>query len=361
MALHDVKYALVFLLSGEELFEKAGTFHARYDKSAQSLSQIRGISGRNSMKAIAIEEYGGPEKLKLMEFPVPEPAGNEVLMRVKAAGVNPVDWKIREGRLKTRLPNSFPIIPGWDAAGVVEQTGPAAGQFRLGDEIFAYCRKPVVQHGTYAEFVAVAADSAALKPANLSFEEAASIPLAALTASQALFDAAGLKSGERVLIHAAAGGVGGFAVQLARKAGALVYGTAGARNHEYVRSLGAAEVIDYTADDYRRALPPEGVDVVFDCVGGEVLETSVDAVKEGGRLVSILGSPDAEKAASRQCAVFYVFVRPDGSRLRELAAMFEKGEMKTHISAVFPLEEASRAHRLIEEGHTRGKIVLRID
>ncbi|MDH3557537.1 MAG: NADP-dependent oxidoreductase, partial [Deltaproteobacteria bacterium] len=178
------------------------------------------------MKTIAIKEFGGRDKLQFMDLPVPEIKPGEILVKVKAAGVNPVDWKIREGYIKDLFPYQFPIILGWDAAGIVEQAGPEVTRFKEGDEIFAYCRKPMVQGGAYAEYIVLEEEHAAIKPKNTSFEEAASIPLAALTAYQSLFDAAKLQSGETVLIHAAAGGVGGFGVQLARDHGAVVWATA---------------------------------------------------------------------------------------------------------------------------------------
>ncbi len=238
------------------------------------------------MKTIAIKEFGGRDKLQFMDLPVPEIKPGEILVKVKAAGVNPVDWKIREGYIKDLFPYEFPIILGWDAAGIVEQAGPEVTRFKEGDEIFAYCRKPMVQGGAYAEYIVLEEEHAAIKPKNTSFEEAASIPLAALTAYQSLFDAAKLQSGETVLIHAAAGGVGGFGVQLARDHGAVVWATASARNKEYVQDLGAAQVVDYNQVDFCdsvRSEYPDGVDVVFDCVGGEVLQKSTDIVKKGGK------------------------------------------------------------------------------
>jgi NADPH:quinone reductase-like Zn-dependent oxidoreductase len=180
------------------------------------------MRGGATMKAIAVREFGGRDKLERMDLPIPEVGKGEILVRVKAAGVNPVDWKIREGWLKDRFPYKFPLVPGWDAAGVVEKVDQGVTRFKPGDEIFTYCRKPVVQGGAYAEYIALSEDHMALKPENTSFTEAAGIPLASLTAYQALVDAAKVKAGERVLIHAAAGGVGGFGVQIARDRGAVV-------------------------------------------------------------------------------------------------------------------------------------------
>ena len=313
------------------------------------------------MKSIAICEFGGRDKLQLVDLPVPESGRKEILVRVKAAGVNPVDWKIREGYLKDLFPHEFPVILGWDAAGVVAGVGQDVTRFKEGDEIFAYCRKPVVQGGTYAEYTLVEEEHAALKPKNSSYEEAASIPLAALTAYQALFDAARLESEETVLIHAAAGGVGGFGVQLAKDRGAIVWGTASKRNAEYVKELGAARVVDYTRTDFREAVRseyPDGVDAVLDCVGGEVLEKSADVVKKGGRLISIVDDPT--DLGANDIVSEFVFVAPNHSQLSKLSEMFEQGRLKTHLSRVLPLglQEVKKAHELSESHRTRGKIVL---
>ena len=313
------------------------------------------------MKAIAIREFGGRDKLEEMDLPMPTVRNGEVLVRVKGAGVNPVDWKIREGWLKDLFPHRFPLIPGWDAAGIVERIGPGVTRFRIGDEIFAYCRKPVVQGGAYAEYIALTEERLAFKPRNTTFTEAAGIPLTALTAYQALVDAARIKPGERVLIHAAAGGVGGFGVQIAKDRGALVWGTAGSRNGDYVRSLGAERVIDYTREDFRkvvRSAYPDGVDVVFDCVGGDVLRESVEIVRKGGRLISIVDNLDDGGPGRADISFEFVFVAPNSTELSELGQMVEEGRLRVHLQEVLPLEAAAKAHELSESRHTRGKIVL---
>ncbi len=315
------------------------------------------------MKAIAIREFGGRDKLEPMDLPVPEVGKGEILVRVKGAGVNPVDWKIREGWLKDLFPHRFPLIPGWDAAGIVERIGPGVTRFRVGDEVFAYCRKPVVQGGAYAEYIALTEEHLAFKPRNTTFTEAAGIPLTALTAYQALVDAAGIKSGERVLIHAAAGGVGGFGVQIAKDRGALVWGTAGSRNGDYVRSLGAERVIDYRREDFRNAVRsayPDGVDVVFDCVGGDVLKKSVEIVRKGGRLISIVDSLDEGSLGRADIRFEFVFVAPNSMELSELGQMVEEVRLRVHLEEVLPLEAAGKAHELSESRHTRGKIVLTV-
>jgi NADPH2:quinone reductase len=313
------------------------------------------------MKAIAINEFGGRDKLQLIDLPVPEVLEGEILVQVKAAGVNPVDWKIREGYLKDLFSHQFPVILGWDAAGLVEGVGNGVTRFKSGDEIFAYCRKPIVHGGAYGEYILLKEEHAALKPKNISFEEAASIPLAALTAYQSLFDAANLQPGETILIHAAAGGVGGFGVQLARGHGAVVWATASSRNKAYVQDLGASQVVDYTQENFGKAILsqyPAGVDVVLDCVGGEVLEKSAEIVKEGGHLISIVDDPTG--LARDDIHKEFVFVAPNSTQLTELARMVEQGRLKTYLSQVFPfgLEEARKAHELSESGHTRGKMVL---
>ena len=313
------------------------------------------------MKAIAINEFGGRDKLQLMDLPTPEIKPGEILVKVKAAGVNPVDWKIREGYIKDLFPYEFPIILGWDAAGIVEQVGLEVTHFKEGDEIFAYCRKPMVQGGAYAEYLVLEEDHAAIRPKNTSLEEAASFPLAALTAYQALFDAAKLQPGETVLIHAAAGGVGGFGVQLARDHGAVVWGTASGSNKEYVQDLGAARVVDYNQVDFCDSVRSEytdGVDIVFDCVGGDVLAKSAEIVKQGGRLISIVDDPTG--LARSDISKEFVFVAPNSAQLTALARMIEQGRLKTQLLQVFPfgLEEARRAHELSESLRTRGKMVL---
>jgi NADPH2:quinone reductase len=308
------------------------------------------------VRAIGIHEFGGRDKLQLLELPEPKVGPDFVKIQVRAAGVNPVDWKLREGRLEPRFPVVFPVVPGWDAAGVVDEVGPAVTDFSPGDEVFAYCRKHFIGEGTYAEFVSVPDAYVARKPESLTFEEAAAIPLAGLTAYQALFLAAGLTAGERVLVSSASGGVGSFAVQLALDAGAEVIGVASEPNRDRVLELGAYEVIERSSDVVAatRELVPEGVDVAFDLYGDARLG---DAVREGGRLVSIASPPTYR---DRGVVPLYVFVRPDGEQLGELAALAEGGRLVVDLAEVLPLEQAARAHELSEAGRTRGKLVLRV-
>jgi NADPH2:quinone reductase len=314
------------------------------------------------MRAIAIENFGGPEMLKLMDLPRPTPCVGEVLIQIKAAGINPVDWKIRQGLFQGRLPHQFPIILGWDAAGVVQELGGGIKDIKVGDEIFAYCRKETIHDGTYAEFINLTPNHLAPRPKNLSWEEAAAIPLSALTAYQSLFESLQLKRNEVILIHAGAGGVGGFAVQLAREAGAVVLSTASTHHHNYVLGLGAQEVIDYRTQNFSEAVLkkyPEGIDAVFDTVGGDTQIQSLKVLKNGGRLTSLLALQSEAQQQSR-CKIGYVFVRPDSSQLKKLAKLFEEGKIKVQLAAVLPLEQAAKAQEMIETGHTQGKIVLRI-
>ena len=315
------------------------------------------------MRAIAITEFGGADRLEWTDVDDPLVGPDSVLIRVHAAGINPVDYKVRQGNLTGRIPHVLPLIPGWDAAGVIEQAGPAVTAFAPGDEVYAYCRKDFVRDGTYAELVAVRDYAVAPKPAALSFEEAGGVPLAGLSALQLLRDEMRIGADERVLIHAAAGGVGSFAVQIAKDAGAHVIGTASAANHDYLRELGADDVVDYTGEDVVAAVRerhPDGIDAVVDLVGGDVQEQSLELLAPGrGRLGSIIAPPDVDALRERGFGGHYVFVRPSAAGLRDLAALADAGRLRVHLHDVVPLAEARRAHETLEGGHVRGKIVLR--
>ncbi len=313
------------------------------------------------MRAIAIEEFGGPEKLKPMTLPEPKAGRGEVLVRVVAAGVNPVDWKIREGWLRTMLPHAFPLVPGWDVAGTVEELGESATRFRKGERVWAYARKPVVQWGAYAEWIAVPEAIVGKMPSKLLFEEAASVPLAALTALQCLRREPALGPGKTALVLASAGGVGHFGVQLARNAGARVLAVAGPRNQEFVLGLGADAAIDYTREDWSDAvdrLCPEGVDFVLDALGGEDQRKAFDIVKPGGRIVGIVGDPDADLARKREVAADFVFAEPSSEDLAFLGGLVDSGRLRTEVTKVFPLADAHEAQKLSQAGHVRGKLVL---
>jgi NADPH:quinone reductase-like Zn-dependent oxidoreductase len=310
-----------------------------------------------TMKAVRFHTYGGPEVLQYEDAPKPEPGAGDVLVKVHAAGINPVDWKIRAGHTKGFLDYALPCILGWDVSGVVESTGAGVTEWRPGDEVYA--RPDISRPGAYAEYVAVRASELARRPKSLDHVHAAAIPLAGLTAWQALFDHGGLAAGQSVLIHAAAGGVGSFAVQFAKIRGARVAATASARNHEYLKELGADQVIDYTAARFEDAV--HDVDMVLDTMAGETRARSWKVLKKGGILVSILGPPPgAEEAAAHGVRQAMFLVRPNRAELDEIATLVDAGKLKVTLQAVFPLAEAAKAHELSQTLHARGKIVLKV-
>ncbi|MFI5659563.1 NADP-dependent oxidoreductase [Streptomyces sp. NPDC051684] len=308
------------------------------------------------MKAISYRSYGGPEVLEYGEVRDPKVGPDSVLVKVRAAAVNPVDRHCRAGHLDALLDPVFPVIPGWDVSGVVVQPGVAVTEFAPGDEVIGYVREDFLSRGTFAEYVAAPVRTLARKPRNLTFEEAAGLPLAGLTAYQVLTGGLEVKEGDVVLVHAAAGGVGSFAVQLARHFGARVIGTASERNHEYVRELGGEPVAygDGLAERVR-ALVPEGVDAAFDTVGGETLRVSAELLAPGGRLASIADG-DVIGLGGRYC-----WVRPDAADLNRLSELAEADVVTVHVDEALPLEEAARAHELSETGRTRGKVVVTVD
>jgi len=310
----------------------------------------------NTMKAVVIHSYGGREVLVSEDVPVPGIAGDEVLIKVHAAGVNPVDWKVRAGYLKEMLPYQFPLILGWDVSGTVERTGSSVTRLNVGDEVYALA--DISRNGTYSGFVAVKGDSVALKPHSLDHVHAASVPLAALTAWQSIFGAAELSEGQKILIHAAAGGVGSFAVQLAKWKGAYVIGTASARNREFLLELGADEVIDYTKTPFEDVA--KDVDVVLDAMAGEIQKRSWKTLKSGGILVSILGPPDENKAAEFGVRGEGVFVKPDANQLAVIAQLIDSGYVKPVVTEILPLADVAKAHEMSETEHVRGKIVLEV-
>ena len=309
------------------------------------------------MRAVAIDEWGGRDKLRLRDLPEPKMAPDCVTVRVRAAGVNPVDWKTRIGRQEPRFAFHFPLVIGWDMAGVVERVGPSTRGVAVGDEVMVYARRQWLEEGTYAELAVVPDWYLAPRPAPLDFVSAAALPLAGLTAYQALVDWLEISEGQTVVIPAAAGGVGHLAVQIARDRGARVIGTAGPANQDFIRELGVELALDYH-DDWAgqiRAAHPEGVDAFFDTVGEETQEQGAGLLREGGKIVSII-SPDVKERPGG----LYVFVRPSGSQLAELGRMVEEGRLRVHVQETFPLERAADAHELLEEGHVRGKLVLEI-
>lgn len=307
------------------------------------------------MRAIRQESFGGPEVLQLVDVDRQEPGPTEVLVRVRAAGVNPVDWKCRAAPGFLGAP---PFTLGWDVSGVVEAVAVGVNRFAPGDEVFGMPRFPR-EAGAYAEYVTAPSRQLARKPARLSHVEAAGLPLAGLTAWQILVETADVRPGQRVLVTAAGGGVGHLAVQVAKARGAYVIGTARRVKHQFLRELGADEVIDYTATDVARATGD--LDLVVDLLGGQSSVRAVPTLRPGGLLVPVTGGGDPAihtAAAAHGVRVARFLVEPDHAGLEALAALVDAGQLRVEIDTVLPLADASKAHELGEAGRTRGKIVL---
>ena len=310
-------------------------------------------SEKMKMKAIRIHQYGGPEVLAQVEMQRPTPGHDEVLIKVHAAAVNPIDWKMRAGHVKEVFPLTFPSTLGWDVSGTVEETGDKATQFKRGDEVYA-----LVKGGGYAEYVAAQATVVAKKPRTLDHVHAAAVPVAGLTALQALFEVAQLRAGQKVLIHAAAGGVGNFAVQLAKAKGAYVIGTASSKNQAFLGELGVDQAVDYQKTRFEDAV--RDVDVVLDTVGGETQERSFKVLKKGGILVSLVQPPSQESATKYGVRALFYGGHASSSDLAEIAKLIDDGKVKPVVETVLPLADARRAHELSETRHARGKIVLKV-
>jgi len=310
------------------------------------------------MKAIIIQQYGGKEQLMETEVPYPTLGENQVIVKLHATSINPIDWKLREGYLQSMLPFDFPIILGWDAAGVVEKIGSNVNNVKVGDRVFS--RPVTTNRGTYAEFTAVDAQLLARIPDNISYDEAACVPLAGLTAWQCLFDFGNVKRGDKVLIHAGAGGVGTFAIQFAKHAGAYVAATAGTSNIDFLTSLGADEVIDYKNQDFEIML--KDFDCVLDSLGGEIQEKSFTILKKGGKLASIVSEPSQQKAEQKNIKAGLVWLVPNGEQLAQIAELLEQNIVKVMIGHSFPLSQDGirEAHALSESHHAKGKIVINI-
>ena len=307
------------------------------------------------MRAAVYDKYGDADVISVREHEDPPVGPDTILVRAKATSVNPVDWKIRLGYLQGAYPHHLPIIPGWDVAGVVEAVGPAViTGLEVGDEVWGYVRRDDVQWGTAAELVPAPERTVSRKPASLSFEEAAAVPLAGLTAYQALTEALSVEEGERVLVHAAAGGVGQFAVQIALARGCEVVGTASPDNHDFLRELGVTEVVDYHQGPVSELLSAP-VEAVLDLVGGDALADAPNQVKHPTRIASII---DAQKV--HELGGTYVFVRPERAHLDALADLADAGKLRVDLAEVLPLGQIAEAHRRSEAGHTRGKIAVRI-
>ena len=309
-----------------------------------------------TMKAVRIHEYGGPEVLVYEDAPRPQAERGEVLVQVHAAGINPVDWKVRQGLAKDSLHHHLPLILGWDVSGVVEAVGRGVRRLKVGDEV--YSRPDIMRDGAYAEYVTIDQSLAALKPQTIDHVHAAGIPLAAMTAWQALFDAGRLSAGQRILIHGASGGVGTYAVQLAKWKGAYVIGTASARNQEFLHELGADGTIDYQDVAFETVV--RDVDMVLDTIGGDTQERSWSVLKRGGILVSIISPPSPQKAAAHGVRQAYVFLEPKLTQLQEITALVDSGNLRCVVDTVLPLAEARQAHEISQSGHARGKIILNV-
>ncbi|HEX3916402.1 MAG TPA: NADP-dependent oxidoreductase [Caulobacteraceae bacterium] len=305
------------------------------------------------MKAVRIHEFGSADVLKVEDLPRPSPAAGEVLIEVRAASVNPVDYKIREGKYPPVKAEQLPVTLGRDAAGVVTRLGGGVTAVAEGDEVFVMLPP---DRGGYAEWVTAPASLCAIKPISLDMIQAASVPLAALTAWQGLFTYGELTEGQRVLIHGASGGVGPFAVQLAVAKGAEVYATASAENRAFVESLGARRVIDYRAERFEDVV--HDLDLVYDLIGGETEARSWQVLKRGGRLISTVHEPDAGRAAEAGVIARRYTCQPNGGQLAEIARLIDGGQIKVSIDKVFPLDEAAAAERRLQHDHVTGKVVL---
>jgi len=311
------------------------------------------------MKAVVINQYGGKEELTEQDVILPELKENQVLIKEHATSINPIDWKLREGYLKQMMDWPFPIILGWDVAGVITEVGSQVTDWKVGDQVFA--RPETTRFGTYAEETIVDDHLVAKIPENVTFEEAAAVPLAGLTAWQALFDHGNLQKGEKVLIHAGAGGVGTYAIQLAKQAGAYVITTASKKNHELLEKLGADEVIDYHTTNFTEVLTD--IDLVFDTMGGDVQKSSVSVLKQNtGRLISIVGIESEDLAKEKNIKAESIWLQPDGKQLQNIADLMAAKKVVSVIGEVFPFSRQGifDAHALSETHHAVGKIVIKM-
>lgn len=310
-----------------------------------------------NLKAIRFHEYGPPEVLRYEEVPAPEPGPGQVLVKVHAAAVNPVDCAIRSGVLRNFREYSIPLIPGWDFSGVVEAVGPKVQRWKVGDEVFGH--PPVRGSGTYCEYIAVAETVCAAKPATLDHVRSAAVPLVALTAWQALFEHARLREGDLVLIQGGSGGVGHFALQFARLAGLHIAATASGKNQDLLREFGVEIAIDYETQRFEDWV--YDADAVIDGLAGEIRERSWSVLKPGGILVALTMEPPADvDAAARGIRQQTLWVHGDQDRLTKISRLAGEGLIRPIVQTVLPLADAVAAHRLIQTGHTRGKIVLQV-
>jgi NADPH:quinone reductase-like Zn-dependent oxidoreductase len=317
--------------------------------AAQSLSMP-------TMKAIVIHQYGKPDVLKYEDAPRPEPKENQILVRVIAAGVNPVDAAARSEKYAKFFGITLPFIPGYDIAGVVEKAGAKVTEFKAGDSVYAYIG--LGEGGGYAQYAVVTEQEAAPKPKSLTYESAAAVPVVALTAWQALIDTAKLSAGQTVLIHGGSGGVGSFAIQIAKARGAKVIATASTANQDFLKQLGADVAIDYTKQKFEDVA--KGVDVVLDSVGKDTLARSYGIVKKGGFVVTLVARIDEAELAKHGIRGGSLSVKPDSNELAEIGKLIDEGKIKVVVSQTFLLSEAMKAQEQVATGHTRGKIVLKV-
>lgn len=309
----------------------------------------------STMKAVQIHAFGGREVLELNDIAIPEAKQGEVLIKIHAASVNPVDWKIRQGYLQPLLNHALPLTMGWDVSGEVVAVGGGVIHLKVGDEV--YSRPNIANNGSYAEYMTASAEEVALKPKSLTWQEAAGVPLAGLTAWQGLYELANIEAGEQVLIHGGSGAVGQFAIQLAKLRGATVYTTTSARNTDLVLSLGADHAIDYQQVDFSEL---RDMDVVLDTIGGEVQDKSWKTIKPGGRLLSIVQTPDEAVAASHGVTASFYFIEPDRSQLEEMARLADAGKLVVNIDSEFSLDQVADAHERSESGRAQGKIIINV-
>jgi NADPH:quinone reductase-like Zn-dependent oxidoreductase len=353
--------------------------HANFVVSDLSRGPTKAVR-RKIMKAFIIERYGKGDRVRAGDMPDPELRDDDVLVQIHAASVNPLDIKLRNGEFKLILPYRLPLILGNDLAGVVVRVGSRVRRFKPGDEVYA--RPDQDRIGTFAEFISINENAVAIKPQGLTMEEAASIPLVGLTAWQALVERANLKKGQKILIHAGSGGVGTFAIQLAKHLGAHVATTTSTANIDWVRALGADVVIDYSKNDFAESL--RDYDVVLNSLGGEVLEKSLQVLKPGGQLISISGPPDPgfakeigaswlmrqiisllsyrirKKAKRHRVSYSFLLMKANGNQLREIAALIESRVIRPVVDRVFPFESTVEALAYVEKGRAKGKVVVKV-
>ena len=332
------------------IFAISYSLHSVGSSAAETLSA-------QSMRAVQIQKFGGPEVLTVHELPIPSPGQGELLVQVHAAGINPVDTGVRSGRAAALAAAVPPYVPGFDISGTVAAVGSDITNFKIGDEVFAML--DLRRGGGYAEFAIVKEDEAAIKPTNISFSEAASMPLVTLTAWQVLFEVGNLQAGQTVLIHAGAGGVGSVAVQLAKWRGANVIATASDYNHDFLRELGVDIPVDYRTQQFEDFA--SDIDLVLDTIGGDTQVRSMKTLKEGGKLVSIVGLTAEGRNPARNIEVTSILVRPEADQLLAIGELIEDGVLNPILSYQFPLTEAPAAHKQSETRRTRGKIVLEMN